>query len=73
MRLEYTVFSVSESPFAVTADVNGTPRDVTVQGIVAEVVSTDGTMSHTFRLIDDLDEARALFVPGNTITLTIEG
>ncbi len=70
MKIHYTVHSVAEEPVTVTAKVNGKDRDVSIEGMVVEIVSDDGTMSHTLRFSDDIDAARKLFVVGNPITLT---
>ncbi len=69
----YTVHSVSEAPFTVSATVGGKQRDVSITGLIVEIVSEDGSMSHTLKLTDDLDAARALFVVGANVTLTVSG
>ncbi len=71
MKLHYTVHSAVEEPMIVTAKVNGKDREVSVEGMVVEIVSDDGSMSHTLRLADDIEGARKLFVVGKPIVLTV--
>lgn len=73
MKVNYTVHSVSEAPIVAIAQVGGKDREVSMPGLVIEIVSDDGSMSHTLRLADDLDAAQKLFVTGKTITATFSG
>jgi hypothetical protein len=73
IKLNYTVHSVTTDQFEVDAIVAGTPRKVSVPGLVIEAVSQDGSMGHSFRFIpDDSAAAIAAFVVGSAIVVSIE-
>lgn len=67
----YTVHSVSDAPFTIMANVAGQDREVNINGLVVEVISEGGLMSHTLRITDDIDAARKLFTVGNAVNLNI--
>lgn len=70
MKLNYTVHSVADAPFTITATVNGKDREVSVEGVVVELLSDDSDAAITLRLSDDIEAARKLFVTGGSIVLT---
>ena len=70
-QIKYTVHGVSEVPVEVTVEFNGAPIQATVPGLVVELVSEDGTMTHTMKLVpaaSDVDALRAQYQPGVAIT-----
>lgn len=72
MDIRYTVASCQQADFAIQADVLGATRTVMVPGLVLEMVSTDGGMGHTFRVMPtDLTSALAQFPVGKGVTVTL--
>lgn len=68
MDIVYTVHSSSPSKVAVEVPYNGMTVEALVDGLVVELVSTDGTMGHTLRLIpEDLAAAQELFAVGAVV------
>lgn len=69
MDISYSVHSAAVQPFDTVATLaDGRKVSATVQGVVVELVSADGTMTHTLKFIpDDLDAALAAFPVGGTI------
>ena len=73
-QIKYTVHGVSEVPVPVTVQFNGAPIQATVPGLVVELLSDDGTMTHTLKLVpgDNIDALRAQYQPGVSITASFD-
>ncbi len=71
MEVNYTVHSCTEDAVVVKALVAGREVEATIMGLVVELNSEDGTMSHVLRLTpEDMAEAKAMFAVGNKVTST---
>jgi len=72
MQTKYTVHSASQTPFQVEASYGGQTISATVTGLIIELISEGGDMTHTLKLMPgaDLDYALANFVVGAEVTGT---
>jgi hypothetical protein len=62
MQLAYTVHSCAPTPVTATVTRNGKEMQVTIPGLVVELVPDDGTATMTLRFIpDDMEAALALY------------
>lgn len=52
MKIRYVVHSISAASFPVKAIVAGEEIEAQIPGVVAELVSEDGSMGHTFKFAD---------------------
>lgn len=69
MQITYTVNSVNEEPFAARATYEGKEIDVSVGGLVVELVNE--RMSTTLRFVPEtMADAMDLFPVGKTVTAT---
>lgn len=70
IKVAYSVHSCAEYPADVTATLgDGRTVQAIVPGLVVELVSADGAMSHQLRFIpDDMEAAKAEFAVGNSAT-----
>jgi len=72
IKLKYFVHTASQEDFTAKATVAGVERDVKVPGLAVEMVSEDGSMSHTFRFVpDDMEKAVAAFEPESAFIVSI--
>ncbi len=72
MDIRYTVASCQQADFDVQAEVLGQTRDVKVPGLVLELVSEDGGMGHTFRVLPaDMAATMAQYPVGKGVTVTL--
>ncbi len=72
MKIKYTVHSVTVSPASVTAIVAGQEVEAKVDMLVIELVSADGGMGHTFRLMpSDLEAEQEEYAVGAEVELTL--
>lgn len=69
-ELSFTVASASMGSFPAQAEIAGNMVEVSVPGLVVELVSADGSMSQTLRITPVTDETRDLFTIGETVTAT---
>lgn len=74
MKIVYDVHSSTAQPFDTKATLSdGREVSATVQGVVAELVSKDGTMTHTLKFIpESIEDALAALPVGAEITATFE-
>lgn len=71
MQITYTVNSVSQEPFSARATYEGKEIDVSVGGLVVELVNE--RMSTTLRFIPDaMADAMDLFPVGKTVIATFK-
>ena len=71
MEINYTVHSCSEDEFSVAATVAGREVVAKVPGLIVELTSEDGSMSHTFRFTpDDMAAAKNDYAVGNVVVAT---
>lgn len=72
MKTKYAVHSVATQKVAVNAMLNGEPVVADVDCLVVELISEDGSTSHTHRFSSqkDMEEAKELFVYGASIDCT---
>lgn len=71
MNVNYDVHSCSEQAFDVEVMLGDQKVKAAVPGLVVELVSSDGTMSHTLKFVpEDMAAARTEFAAGNHIVAT---
>lgn len=71
LAINFVVHSCVADRFAATATVAGKEKTVTVDGLVIELVSEDGSMSQTIRVDpDDLEGAFAAYKVGAIVKAT---
>lgn len=71
MEIKYIVHSCTTQDFAAIANLNGRDVEVNVNGLVVELVSADGTMNRTIRVMpNDIAAAQELYEVGATIITT---
>jgi hypothetical protein len=69
--LRFTVHSVGPGRFPARATVAGREVDVEVPGVIVELVSADGSMSQTLRLLpEDPEVAAEIFAVGEEVVAT---
>lgn len=68
MKIKFNVHSVSPQPFQVTAELGGKSIEATINGLVVELVTDDGSMSHVVRTTDP--KAAELFQTGAVVVAT---
>jgi len=72
VELNYVVTSSQSDVFAVTAVVGGVEREVTIPGVVIEMLSEDGSMGHTYRFVpEDVAGTLAEFPVGAAVRLSL--
>lgn len=68
MDIQYTVWSCAETPFQTTVQLGGQDIQATINGLVVELLSVDGTMNRTIRVQpNDVVAAKAFYQVGATI------
>lgn len=72
MKIRYTVASVVPDQIAVKAIVGGKEIDAKIPGVVAEMVSDDGSMGHTFRFADSEEFDTDQLAPGAVVVASFE-
>lgn len=71
VQLRLMVHSCVAGEFAAKAEVAGAERDVKVPGLIVELVSADGSMSQTVRVVPDKPEdAAEVFAVGEEVLVT---
>lgn len=72
MDINYKVHSATSSPIAIETTHNGSPITANVDGFIVELLSEDGSMTHTLKAItsEDIQELSSKFHTGQTITAT---
>ena len=71
MEIKYRVHSVEQQLVTALVTLNGEQVQAQVPGLVVEIVSDDGLMGHTLRLVPhDMEAALALFVLDTEIVST---
>lgn len=70
MKFTYKVHSAVTDEVALDVEANGQTLSVKAPALVIELVSEDGTMSHTLRVIGASDKDAEGFVVGATIVGT---
>ena len=58
-QIRYTVHSVEEQDVKANVELNGEVVEASVPGLVIELVSKDGTMGHTLRLVPNAENKAA--------------
>ena len=73
MDFRFKVHSANQGPMTTLATLEGGQQvEATVQGMVVELVSDDGTMSQTYRFIpEDFAAAQALFAQDAEVVITV--
>lgn len=73
MDFNFTVHSANQVQIKTAATLEGGQVvEALVQGLVAELVSADGTMSQTYRFIpEDFATATALFTEGAQVVVSV--
>ena len=72
VELNYVVTSSQSDVFAVTAVVGGVEREVTIPGVVIEMLSEDGSMGHTYRFVpENVVDTLAAFPVGAAVRLSL--
>jgi hypothetical protein len=70
IRIRYRVHSCVRDTFAVEASIAGQVKTVTVEGLIVEAVSEDGSMGHLFKIHEgDMAELEARYSAGAVFTL----
>lgn len=76
MKIPYTVHSCDEQQVEVTVEFQGNATRALVTGLVVELVSDDGVMGHTYRIVPasdaERDAAKKLFTPGAKVVATFK-
>lgn len=68
VQIKYTVHSCSRAAIEHEVEINGATMTATVPGLIVELVSEDGSMTHTLRLLpNDIEHAESEFAVGNTV------